>query len=701
MRSTLGVGLEVALALGLSVAAAVLLTWPMPAHTHQIVVGGGELGGWLWRSWWHFTEAEALSHADQPLLERLTQLVALGRHPETGNILDVLFLSWPLSRWLDFPADYNVKVLLILSLDGLCAYALARHFTRSRSASLAAALVAVVNPLNIQDVNGSGLRQCLLWWLLLYPIFLDRAARGRRWTDAVLAGLTFGLCASWYWFYGIFAGVFSAAYLVWHLADGTLSWRALHRWLLPLSLVALLTAWPFVRPYLNSAEDGAAALPEMSFFLPFPRYETIAEAPLRPDTYEENVLASLHRSIRSSWAADFLVRPTLGERAWPFAVVLLGALPALIRRKRLFWLAVFLFFYAAALGPFLKLDTMAEADVVTRLGGHWVVRMPFTWLFRWVPGMSRLFGPYRLSSVLVVASVVLLAGGLGDLPAKTWRGRWGRRLLSGGCILATCGQVLYRWQVDYVPGGAMAPNPFRAPVKVSRIDVPEFYRTVDSAALRGIIELPLGREQDLLCYYQTIHHQKVFRSWASQGAIPTLLMRDGGGAEGARLRYLAAEEGGSREAADVLQHLSSMPEDVPLSDIDPVLIAQLAEASGYRYLIVHERGYYLVDPYSGPVQYRDAVRRIAAGLSLTPEEVVEHRWVDYPGNQYNVPGGPVYVPWTAEEILLLDRQMPRKLYMSIFDLDPLLAAVGAGAPSGEDAAGEEPQQDVETPADTH
>jgi len=678
------------MALCLSLGAAAILTWPMPAHTHEIVVGGGELGGWLWRSWWHFTEAEALSHADLPWLERLTQLVALGRHPETGNILDVLFLSWPLSRWLDFPADYNVKVLLILTLDGLCAYALARHFTRSRSAALAAALVAVVNPLNIQDVNGSGLRQCLLWWLLLYPIFLDRAARGRRWVDAVLAGLTLGLCASWYWFYGIFAGVLTAAYLAWHLADRSLHWRTVPRWLLPLGLVALLTAWPFVRPYLLSSEDGAAALPEMSFFLTFPRYETIAQAPLRPDTYEENVLASLHRSIRSSWAADFLVRPTLGERAWPFAVVLFGVLPAILRRRRLFWLAVFLFYYSAALGPFLKLDTMAEADTVVRLGGDWVIRLPFTWLFRWVPGMSRLFGPYRLSSVLVVASVVLLAGGLGDLPARTWRGRWGRRVAAWGCILATFGQVLYRWQVDYVPGGAIAPNPFHAPIKVSRIDVPEFYRTIDSSALQGIIELPLGREQDLLCYYQTIHHQKVFRSWASRGAIPPLLVEGGGGAEGARLRYLAAEEGGRPATADVLQRLSSMPAEVPLAEIDPVEIARLALDSGYRYLIVHERGYFLVDPYSGPVQYRDAVRRIGAALTLTPEESIEHRWVDYPGNQYNVPGGPVYVPWTAEEILLLDRQMPRKLYMSVFDLLPLLAAVGEAAEGAEEAEVEAP-----------
>jgi len=683
-RRALGLGLDLGLAVGLSLAAACALTWPMPLHMDRIVVGGGELGGWLWRVWWHSLEAEALAQVDLPLLDRFSQLVALGRYPETGNILDVLFLTWPLSRWLAFPADYNAKVLLILTGNGLCAYALARHFTRSRSAALAASLVAVVNPLNIQDVNGSGLRQCLLWWLLLYPAFLDRAARGGRRIDAVAAGLCLGLCAAWYWFYGIFCGLFTAFYLGWRWLARDLGIRALHRWLLPLGVVALLASWPFVRPYLGAADAGAASLPEMSFFLPFPRYETIAQAPLRPDTYEENVLASLHRTIRSSWAADHLVRPRLGERAWPVAVLLLGVLPALRARRRWFWLAILLFFYAASLGPFLKLDTMAEADAVLVLADRWVVRLPYTWLFQWVPGMSRLFGPYRLGAMVGIAAVVLVALGLGGLPAATWRGRWLRRLLALAAIGSTCVQVLYRWQIDYVPEGAFAPSPWRAPIKVSHIAVPDFYRQIDSEGLGGIIELPLGREQDVLCYYQTHHRQKVYRSWATRGALPPPLVQEGGGLAGARLRHLAAEDKAGPEALALLDRLSVMPAELSIEEVTPAALAGLIRDGGYRWLVVHERGYYLLDPYNGPVQYRDAVRRLAAGLELTPTEVVEHQWEDYPGNQYNVPNGPVYVPWSAEEIHLLDQQMPRKLYMAVFDLGTLDLAAPAPV-EGEEA----------------
>jgi len=672
-RKYLIIGLEILLACLLSAAAACLLTWPMPTAMNEVVVGGGELGGWLWRYWWHSLEADALTTADLPLGERWSQLVALGRYPETGNILDVLFITWPLSQVMEFPAHYNAKVLLILGLDGLCGYALARHYTKDRAIALAACLVAVINPLNIQDINGSGLRQCVLWWMLLYPVFLDRAARNKRLRDAIAAGLCLGLCAAWYWFYGLMAGVFTGMYLVWHLLGGQLPWRSLWRWVLPLGVVALLTSWPFVRPYFNTTEAGMTSLPEMSFFLPFPRYDTIAEAPLRPDSYEENVLASLHRTIRSSWAADYIVRPSTGERAWPLAVLVAGALPLLLfRRRRLFWLAVFLFFYLCTLGPYLKPSTMAEADAVLMLGDRWVLRMPFTWLFRWVPGMSRLFGPYRLASMLTVASVVLMAQGLSAIPTPTRRWRWLRWGAAAACIVFTMAQVMYRWQVDYVPEGAFQPIRWRAPIKVSHIVVPDFYQQLDSDALEGVIELPLGREQDLLCYYQTIHRHKVFRSWATQGAVPPLLLKSGGADAGERIRYLAAQEPTGLPGAQVLDELSHSPSEVPMESISRQEMRTVVQAGDYRHMVVHERGYFLVDPYNGPVLYRDAVRRLAAGLGLEPDEVVEHQWVDYPGNQYKVPGGPVYVPWSAEEINLPDRQMPRKLYMAIFDLGPLL-----------------------------
>ena len=116
--------LEVLLADVVFSALSVLMTWPAAANLDSVIVGGGELGGWLWRQWWHFEEANALPSTDQGFFEKLSSLIGLGRFPETGNILDILLLSYPLRELVGFPADHNLKVLLILMGNGLCGYAL-------------------------------------------------------------------------------------------------------------------------------------------------------------------------------------------------------------------------------------------------------------------------------------------------------------------------------------------------------------------------------------------------------------------------------------------------------------------------------------------------------------------------------------------------------------------------------------------------
>ena len=125
---------------------AIAATWPTVAHLDEVVLGGGELGGWLWRQWWHFQEIDSINQSsDLGWLDKLSLLIGLGRYPETGNILDLLLLSYPLDHWFGFPQHHNLKVLTILVGNGVCGYALARSFTDSRTAAFAAGLIAVLN----------------------------------------------------------------------------------------------------------------------------------------------------------------------------------------------------------------------------------------------------------------------------------------------------------------------------------------------------------------------------------------------------------------------------------------------------------------------------------------------------------------------------------------------------------------------------
>ena len=150
--------------------------------------GCGAIGGIL-------KKLKALYHEDVGFLNSLEAMIGLGRFPETGNILDVLLLSYPLRIWVGFPADHNFKIIIILIGNGLSAYALARSFTDSPYVALGVSCVAIINPLVIQDINKLGLRQVTLWWLFFISIFLNRAGRTGSVFDSILSrNLVYTVC---------------------------------------------------------------------------------------------------------------------------------------------------------------------------------------------------------------------------------------------------------------------------------------------------------------------------------------------------------------------------------------------------------------------------------------------------------------------------------------------------------------------------
>ncbi len=675
MKRILIVVAEILAGVLLYLLAAAALTWPMVAEMETMVVGGGEFGGWLWRQWWHFQEIDALAAADLSAFEHLRALVGLGRYPETGNILDILLISYPLDQLLGFPWHHNVKVLLILVGNGICAYALARTYSDSWLVGLAAGMVAVVNPLAIQDVNGTGLRQVLLWWLLLFPIALRRATRTGRSLDGVWVGLCFTLVATFYWFYGLFAGMFG---LIWMVHDGITrrpGWRRTLRWLVPAASVAILGVFLFLLPYFAAGQADAQRsgmdLPELSFFLSFPAYDTIAAAPLRPTTYEENILSSLRRVIVSAWPADHVLNPYHGVQSFPIMVFIAGVLPAFFVRRAWIWLGVWTLFWVGTMGPFLKLGADKDSTDVIMLG-EYVIRLPYVWMFKWVPGMSRMFAPYRMSSMVVVSSVVLVATGLGAL-----RRRW--QIPAALLVIAGVTAQPF-WHIDTGPvaEGVQEPPLWRIPTVVSPFSVPDWYTEMDPDGREGIIELPLEQQQDLMCVYQVFHRQKLYRSWAGAPAVPPMFRRAGGGEAGERLRWLASAEPVHGTLGDLLLSLSRSPMDTDLGAMDPDDLARLMDKGDYRWLIIHERGYYLVDPYEGGVLYRDAVRRVTERLRLRPLERYEHGLGVQEDTHLLRDVAPAWIPMAGKDVSVPLDQVPRRMMMAIFDLNQWM---GARAPA--------------------
>ena len=66
--------------------------------------------------------------------------------------------------------------------------------------------------------------------------------------------------------------------------------------------------------------------------------------------------------------------------------------------------------------------------------------------------------------------------------------------------------------------------------------------------MEGIVEMPLGQQQDLICFYQTIHQQKVYRSWATPRLFLLCFVREAGGVAVERMRYLAKQDRFGAEA---------------------------------------------------------------------------------------------------------------------------------------------------------
>ncbi len=652
-------------AVSIALAAAVVITWPMVPNYDQVVVGGGELGGWLWRYNWHYLSLEGVLATDHSWPRKWLEFVSLGRYPETGNILDVLLLSYPLHHLFGFPAGYNLKILLILVLNGASAYALARYFSGSVSAALAAVPLAVVNPLCMQEIQACGLRQAVLWWVLLYPALFDRALRRRTVGAGVLAGLCLGMASAWYWFYGLFTAMFSVVWLVKHvLQEGRHTHvRGVLVGCAGVGLGIALSAGPFILPYALPPEGqqagGASQLPEMTFFLPFPTYDTIANAPLRPQTYAENVLASINRTIGSSWSATYPFDPTLNE-GLQIVVLLFGLLPALWRPKSWGWLAVWVFFYLGTLGPFLRVGD-GDTREVTRVLGDYVVRMPYVWMFEYIPGMARMFAPYRLAAFVVVASVALVAMGLARMRWRYW--------LVPVVMLATVMQPMTRFGRGAINEGDADSRSLRAPVKINKIKVPAYYEEMDPTAYAGIIEIPFDQQQDLLYYYQIGHAQKVYRSWASPAAVPPALRpEDAGGDAGKRLRYLARGDQVNGPVADTLSALSRIPDTADLAVLGTDAFPKFAKTNNYTRLVIHERGYYLVDPARGKELYEAAVTRLGEALGQEPEALQELRKGDPANPELGVPIVGDLVPWSSQPADLPPQRAPSIFRMAVFQV---------------------------------
>ena len=607
-------------------AAALVALHPFVRYTGKYCIGGGELGGWLWRYDWLKQQARIILDTDWSLTDKLLTILALGQYPETGNVTDILTLNLPLEALFGFPAYYNIKCLLLIVSSGLAGYALLTHLVRRRGVAFVGGLVLALNPYMLRELYNCGLRQSVLAFIPLYLLFLIKAlgvpsARdedgrweagwypgGKRLGWAAAAGIFAGLTSGFYWFYGIFCVLQTLVLVGWRLVHP--GRRSIVLPLAVVGLVSVVATLPFAMPYIKSYQEQQF-LTETTFMESFPTFDEIqyyVADGYRPVTQYESYVASLNRLVLTSKPAVYLFDPR-EEYPVPYAIGILALLMLPFGSRRNWpWVLGFTLFFVLTLGPFLKWD---QPHRVVGFGDVSAVRLPYTWFFYAVPGFSRLFGPYRICSMVYVCLMALAAINLAGIQRRIQGS--GERSWRRVASWAPGGVFVILLLVQLISGGFM-------PLSYCYLDLPPFYkRLAASPGAVGIVELPFNQPagtvddyQDAVYYYQAYHWKRVLGDWANPGSIhPSLTNLEA-------TRDMRAYTRNDRLDHDVeTRFLHGSLDRGEISEADMEILRE----AGYLYVVLHEAGY---DGAGGrnerPIKFRDV---LAAYEEILGEPLLE------------------------------------------------------------------------------
>jgi hypothetical protein len=100
--------------------------------------------------------------------------------------------------------------------------------------------------------------------------------------------------------------------------------------------------------------------------------------------------------------------------------------------------------------------------------------------------------------------------------------------------------------------------------------------------------------------------------------------------------------------------------------LTPESLAKWAKSGGYTRIIVHERGYFLVDPNQGARLYAAAVERLSTQLGESQVVIDELKKGDPSAPEFGVPITGDLVPWTSQPADLPEDRAPAIFHMAVF-----------------------------------
>jgi hypothetical protein len=468
-----------------------LMTYPLITKIGSVYAGNNEdLWTFQWDNWWTRT---ALTHGLDTLYTNY-QFFPNGVSLAAHSLSFYNSIIWiPLASIFGDIAGYNITILLTFILSGYTMFKLAEYLIGGQGAgdrgqantppspnprplipALIAGIIYAFAPYHFSQSLGHVSLASVQWFPLL-AVFILKATRERSWRNAIAIGLvTFLLTATRLQFIVLGAAVFALFVLIdWLVSHREWARGAIVRLIVGAALGLILSlpiALPALRLYTQAASPDELIADEQTWG------QTDLLAYTLPMTYHP-IFGPLVAPLYTNFAKNQAWMPYLG-----LSVVALAAWGSLrSKRRSLPWIAIGLFLFIMALGPFLVVKGVDYPNI----------KLPYALIGDKFP-LNTLRSPDRYNLVLSLPLAILAAFGLNEILKKL-------KSRTANVIGAAIGAVIL---FEYLG----LPYPTIDPLPSST-----FYSTLahDSAPY-AILDVPLARSATKrYLYYQTLHNHPI------------------------------------------------------------------------------------------------------------------------------------------------------------------------------------------------
>ena len=380
---------------------AVLLLFP--SWKTGYVIGATESDVWphLWGYWW--IGDSVINNHEIPFETGLI------KHPQGGVLyfpdLFGALLSVPFQLFLSIEQAFNCVLAIKVFLLGLSSFLLCKHVTGGQAASVVAGIFMATSPFFLSEIH-NGISEVLNFsWTVLFILALLKLGSGQR-HASITAAVCFFITFLGNWYYALI-NVMCA--VLWF---GSLLIKDRKRSLsvLPYALIAGVLSAGLVLPLAGVL---ARSLKADTAIVKRDHTEVLSLF-----KNEHNVVDVLSFVMPGSYHSPDL-KKKFGENFYHvsyigFVLIVSAVFGWLSSRRRAgpFWLLLVIFFFIMTLGPFLYV----KGRFVT-MGGS-PLKLPFYYVFKYVPFFSTVGHPQRFFPVLGLALMVYASFGWTHLLKK-------------------------------------------------------------------------------------------------------------------------------------------------------------------------------------------------------------------------------------------------------------------------------------------